>query len=93
MQNRNHSRTILRLSLASLVLLTSTIARAQTAPPTNIEPNAQYGGSFENDESDVTLFRGAANNSWFPVYFNAEPEPGAKRARRNPEINLRPEKT
>lgn len=32
----------------------------------------------QNDEMDVTLFRGAANNSYFPVYFNAEPEAGAE---------------
>ncbi len=27
-------------------------------------------------EEDVTLFRGASNNSYFAVYFNAVPEPG-----------------
>ena len=31
----------------------------------------------QNDEIDVTLFRGAANNSYFPVYFKAQPVPGA----------------
>ena len=78
MQNRNPSQTMLRLSLTLLVLLIPTIARAQTAPQTNIESKEQFGGAFENDESDVTLFRVAANNSWFPVYFNAESEPGAE---------------
>jgi hypothetical protein len=29
---------------------------------------------LDNDEMDVTLFRGAANNSYFAVYFNALPE-------------------
>ncbi len=28
-------------------------------------------------DEDVTLFRGASNNSYFAVYFNAVPEPGA----------------
>ena len=30
-------------------------------------------GDIQNDVMDVTLFRGAANNTWFEVYFNAEP--------------------
>ena len=93
MKNTNPKQTMLRLSVALLVLLTSTIARAQTAPQANSEPNDQFGGAFENDESDVTLFRGAANNSWFPVYFNAEPEPGAEDVPVEiREINLRPER-
>ena len=47
----------------------------------------------ENDEIDVTLFRGAANNSWFPVYFNAESEPGAEDVPVEiREVNLRPER-
>ena len=93
MKNRNPMQAMLRLSLASLVLLSSTIARAQTAPQPNSEPNEQFGGAFENDESDVTLFRGAANNSWFPVYFNAEPESGAEDVPVEiREINLRPER-
>ena len=84
---------MLRLSLTLLVLLIPTIARAQTAPQTNIESKEQFGGAFENDESDVTLFRGAANNSWFPVYFNAESEPGAEDVPVEiQEINLRPER-
>ncbi|RZO78714.1 MAG: hypothetical protein EVA63_10555, partial [Halieaceae bacterium] len=33
----------------------------------------------QNDEIDVTLFRGAANNSYFPVYFKALPEKGAEK--------------
>ena len=57
---------------------------------------AQKGDSridVENDEIDVTLFRGAANNSWFPVYFNAESEPGAEDVPVEiREVNLRPER-
>ena len=57
---------MLRLSMALLVLLASTIARAQTAPQANSEPNDQFGGAFENDESDVTLFRGLRTIPGFP---------------------------
>ncbi len=47
----------------------------------------------ENDEIDVTLFRGAANNSYFPVYFNAEPEDGAENVNKETRnIDLRPER-
>ncbi|MEC7582542.1 MAG: hypothetical protein VYC85_09055, partial [Pseudomonadota bacterium] len=93
MNNKNPKQIMPRLSVAILVLLTSTIVRAQTAPQANSEPNEQFGGAFENDESDVTLFRGAANNSWFPVYFNAESEPGAEDVPVEIlEINLRPER-
>ena len=56
MKNRNPKQAMLRLSLALLVLLTSTITLAQTAPQANSEPNEQFGGAFENDESDVTGF-------------------------------------
>ena len=42
---------------------------------------------------DVTLFRGAANNTWFEVYFNAEPIEGAEKVEMESlEINLRPER-
>ena len=93
MQQGSPKLTLLHLSLALLILFASTIARAQTVPLTKIESNKQFGGAFENDESDVTLFRGAANNSWFPVYFNAEPQPGAEDVPFEiREINLRPER-
>ena len=35
-------------------------------------------GDIQNDVMDVTLFRGAANNTWFEVYFNAESIEGAE---------------
>ena len=93
MKNRNSKQAMLRCSLALLVMLISTIARAQTPLQVNSEPNEQFGGAFENDEIDVTLFRGAANNSWFPVYFNAVPEPGAEEVPVEiREVNLRPER-
>tara|TARA_B100000530_G_scaffold199795_1_gene127231 strand:- start:6 stop:1115 length:1110 start_codon:yes stop_codon:yes gene_type:complete len=46
-----------------------------------------------NDEVDVTLFRGAANNSYFPVYFKAPPEKGAEMVDLKTQyIDLRPER-
>jgi len=42
---------------------------------------------------DVTLFRGAANNSYFEVYFNAKPTPGAETVEMQTQhIDLRPER-
>jgi len=47
----------------------------------------------QNDEIDVTLFRGAANNTYFPVYFRAQPESGAdKVVMETREVDLRPER-
>ncbi|MFT4767995.1 MAG: pimeloyl-ACP methyl ester carboxylesterase [Glaciecola sp.] len=47
----------------------------------------------QNDVMDVTLFRGAANNSWFEVYFNALPIAGAGDVEMQVHaINLRPER-
>ncbi|MFT4872378.1 hypothetical protein, partial [Congregibacter sp.] len=47
----------------------------------------------QNDVMAVTLFRGAANNSWFEVYFNALPIAGAGDVEMQVHaINLRPER-
>ena len=47
----------------------------------------------ENDEIDVTLFRGAANNSYFPVYFKAKPTLGAENVEMDSiKVSLRPER-
>ena len=47
----------------------------------------------QNDEIDVTLFRGAANNSYFPVYFKAQPVPGAENVEMEAHaVDLRPER-
>jgi len=55
--------------------------------------NAKELIDVQNDEIDVTLFRGAANNSYFPVYFNALPEEGAKKvAMEVHAMDLRPER-
>lgn len=55
--------------------------------------NTEKVADVQNDEMDVTLFRGAANNSYFPVYFNALPEKGAENVEMQVHtINLRPER-
>ena len=42
---------------------------------------------------DVTLFKGAANNPYFPVYFNAQPEAGADAVpHETRRVDLRPER-
>jgi len=47
----------------------------------------------QNDEVDVTLFRGAANNSYFPVYFKALPEEGAENVEMEVRaVDLRPDR-
>ena len=47
----------------------------------------------QNDEMDVTLFRGAANNTYYETYFNALTEEGAKNVEMQTyAINLRPKR-
>ena len=47
----------------------------------------------EEVEEDVTLFKSASNNSYYPVYFNALPEPGvAELECEKVTIDLRPER-
>ncbi|MEM7092283.1 MAG: alpha/beta hydrolase [Actinomycetota bacterium] len=49
--------------------------------------------SMASDRDDVTLFRGAADNSYFAVYFNALPSAGAEDLEPEwREIDLRPER-
>ena len=54
-------------------------------------PNTSDG---EDDiEEDVTLFKGASNNSYFPVYFNAIAQPGvAELESEQIYVDLRPER-
>ncbi len=55
--------------------------------------NTEQDIDVQNDEIDVTLFRGAANNTYFPVYFRALPEEGAENvAMEAHAIDLRPER-
>ena len=50
-------------------------------------------GDVQNDVMDVTLFRGAANNTWFEVYFNAEPTLGSENVEmQSLAVDLRPER-
>ena len=47
----------------------------------------------EEAEEDVTLFKGASNNSYFSVYFNALPEPGVDALESEKLfVDLRPER-
>ena len=47
----------------------------------------------EDVKEDVTLFKGASNNSYFPVYFNALPEPGVDELEcEKLAVDLRPER-
>lgn len=47
----------------------------------------------EEVEEDVTLFKGASNNSYFAVYFNALPEPGVETlVSEKLTVDLRPER-
>ncbi len=55
--------------------------------------NAEKVINVQNDEIDVTLFRGAANNTYFEVYWKALPEKGAQKvAMEARAIDLRPER-
>ncbi len=47
----------------------------------------------EEVKEDVTLFKGASNNSYFAVYFNAVPEPGVEDLEiEKVSVDLRPER-
>lgn len=55
--------------------------------------NTEKFVDVQNDVMDVTLFRGAANNTWYEVYFNAPPSAGAKNVEMQTHaINLRPQR-
>jgi len=79
-----------RAVLASLL-----IAAFLTSCATNLKETASAESviDVQNDEIDVTLFRGAANNTYFPVYFKALPEEGAENVQMESHaIDLRPER-
>ena len=78
-----NSRTIVALLLATALLA---LVSACTATP-------EKAIDVQNDEIDVTLFRGAANNTYFPVYFRAQSEKGAdKVVMETRAVDLRPER-
>ncbi|MEH6519430.1 MAG: hypothetical protein V7742_22360 [Halioglobus sp.] len=80
-----------RTTLAALLstLLVAALLALSSAYAANVEKVVDV----QNDVMDVTLFRGAANNSWFEVYFNALPTAGAENVEMQTHtINLRPER-
>ena len=52
-----------------VALLTTLLVTALFSLSGTYAANAEKVVDVQNDEMDVTLFRGAANNSYFPVYF------------------------
>ncbi len=66
---------------------------AALLPLSSVYANAEDVIDEQNDEIDVTLFRGAANNSYFEVYWKALPEKGAENVEmQTREVDLRPER-
>lgn len=78
---------------APLILVTALLATA-LFPLSNAYPEeTEKIVDAQNEEVDVTLFRGAANNTYFPVYFNALPEEGAEDVEMQTHaVDLRPER-
>ncbi len=55
--------------------------------------NEAATGDVDEVEEDVTLFKSASNNSYYPVYFNALPEPGVDDLTvEKMTVDLRPER-
>ena len=76
-----------------VALLTTLLVTALFSLSGTYAANAEKVVDVQNDEMDVTLFRGAANNSYFPVYFKALPEAGAENVEMETHaIDLRPER-
>lgn len=74
-------------------LFASALFSLSCANAANTEANSEKAVDVQNDEMDVTLFRGAANNSYFPVYFEALPEKGAEDVvMESRDIDLRPQR-
>ena len=83
MTNHAICRTLLTLAALVALLPQPYAYSAQNDPAVDLD----------NDEMDVTLFRGAANNSYFEVYFNAFPEAGAEDVDMEVHsVDLRPER-
>ena len=77
--------------LASLLLASLAVAFFPLAGTSAAD--AQEVIDVQNDEIDVTLFRGAANNTYFEVYFRAAPEEGADEVvMETRAVDLRPER-
>ena len=81
----NYTRTATRLVVFFITAVFSLPSLNAAEPEKAVD--------VQNDVMDVTLFRGAANNSWFEVYFNALPVVGADEVEMQAHaINLRPER-
>jgi pimeloyl-ACP methyl ester carboxylesterase len=79
---------------ATFATLLKTVLLAASIPLSNVYAAEQETGvDVQNDEIDVTLFRGAANNTYFEVYFRALPEEGAEKVEMETRaVDLRPER-
>ncbi|MGK0223434.1 MAG: pimeloyl-ACP methyl ester carboxylesterase, partial [Limisphaerales bacterium] len=74
-------------------LLTTLLVTALLPLSSTYAANAEKVVDVQNDVMDVTLFRGAANNTWYEVYFNAPPTAGAENVEMQTHaINLRPKR-
>ncbi|MGK0260218.1 MAG: pimeloyl-ACP methyl ester carboxylesterase, partial [Candidatus Azotimanducaceae bacterium] len=76
--------------VAALIPLSNAYAaNAEKAIPRYLDASRDV----QNEEIDVTLFRGAANNSYFEVYWKALPEEGADEVEMEAHmVDLRPER-
>jgi pimeloyl-ACP methyl ester carboxylesterase len=73
--------------------ITTLVYTASVSLSSAFAANTEQAIDVQNDEIDVTLFRGAANNTYFPVYFNALPEAGAENVEMEIRaVDLRPER-
>ena len=88
--------TLLATLLYSTLLAALAASPEAKSAPEHTDPGVTGITSevdVQNDEIDVTLFRGAANNTYFPVYFRALPEKGAEEVKMEVHaIDLRPER-
>ena len=91
MKNNTALGTLLSTLLVTALLPLSGASAANAEKPVPAYLDASR--DVQNEEVDVTLFRGAANNSYFEVYFKALPEEGAEKVEvETRAIDLRPER-
>ena len=90
----NNRTTFITLVIILLVATILPPSRAYAADADQAIPRyLDTSRDVQNEEVDVTLFRGAANNSYFEVYFRALPEQGAEEVEVEIRaIDLRPER-
>jgi len=89
---KNHTKLAALLTKLATPL-TTLIATALFPLSSAYAANAEQVIDVQNDEIDVTLFRGAANNTYFEVYWKALPEEGAEKVEMETRaVDLRPER-